>query len=70
MAKIMDWTNQRVRFISDPVKLMSMWMQIYSLVSWKFLIQTANLEDTVSVFEPANDSSLESRLQKSKKWAF
>lgn len=70
MAKIMDWTNQRVRFISDPVKLMSTWMQTYSLASWKFLIQTANLEDTVSVLEPANDSSLESRLQKSKKWAF
>jgi len=36
MAKVMDWTIQGNRFIQDPVKLM---IELYSLVSWEFLIQ-------------------------------
>lgn len=59
MAKVVDWTSQGIRFIRATVKLMTLWTEVYSLVSWEFLIQTADPEDPVSVFGSANDTSLE-----------
>lgn len=41
------------------MKLMNIWTQIYSLVIWKLSIKIANLEETVSVFEPVNDTIIE-----------
>lgn len=49
---------------------MSIWAQIYILVGWKLLIRTANLEETVSFFEPVYDTHLEWRFQKSKNGPF
>lgn len=59
MAKVVDWTSQGITFFRATVKLMTLWTEVYSLVSWEFLIQTADPKDPVSVFGWANDTSLE-----------